>query len=523
MRFYLDGKKVISGSSDKTIKVWDIETYKEQITMNISRQESYVSSTAFSPDSKHLASISSGDVKVWDMETGAEMMTLYNHKETADRVKFSPDGNHIISANWDGTIRVWDATTGKDLMTLHGHNGFIPRFALSSDGKHIVSTRRDKTIKIWDATTGVEVMNLAGHKDGVAWSLTYSPDGSRIISGGMDGTIKVWDAETGAELMTFRYYDGPVNSIEFSPDGKFAVSCIGDIIKVLDAETFEEVMNLYGHLGVISIVFSPDGKRIFSVGSYNDVKVWNFATGTELMSFDAYSDTVIYPELFSIVVSSDGRTIAAGGMGGIFIWETKQPACGYESRKNGAMAGKLVDELYRKYDFYYDVIDKLQTDKTLDDPVRKIALQISNSRRWEDADQLMKESWSVVYAPRGNAIEYQEALRKAEKAVSLEPNEPFTLTTLGIAQYRVGAFEDALKTLTRVDKIWTDANEPHAIDVLAFIAMSLNKLGQTEAAKVALEQLHSLLKDERLTQDGLGKRLVAKATVAEAEKLIEGK
>ncbi|MHC4681956.1 MAG: WD40 repeat domain-containing protein, partial [Planctomycetota bacterium] len=129
---------------------------------------------------------------------------------------------------------------------------------------------------------------------------------------------------------------------------------------------------------VLAIAFSPDGKRIVSSSNDNTIKVWDSATGTELMTLRVVS---YWPN--PIAFSPDGKTIAAGTYGnGIRLWESTTPAGGYEPRWNAEATRKVVDELYEEYGFYYKVIDKLKADKKLDESVRKMALQITNTRLW---------------------------------------------------------------------------------------------------------------------------------------------
>jgi len=499
--FTPDGKKIISGSYDGTIKVWDLSVARE-FTRIVGR---LVNSIVFSPDGKRIVSGSrDGQVKVWDVASGTELMNLRGHKGEVFRVAFSPNGEFIASGCADKLIKIWNAGTGTEVMTLRGHNMGVTSVAFSPDSKRIVSGSTDKIIKVWDVTTWSEIMTLHGHEDCV-WGVTFSPDGQRIVSSG-GKTIKVWDVSNGDELMTL---DG-ISPVSFSPDGKRIVSCGGENkIKIWDATTGAEVMTLCGH-SIYSVAFSPDGRRILSGSTDRTAKLWDATTGAELLTLRAQF------QVFSVAFSPDGKAIAAGINPGIVLWESNAPTGGYEPRKNGEAARKLVDELYQNQGYYYEVIDKLQADKTLDEPVRKLALQIANSRKWEDAEKLKEQSLEVVRLPSGDPNAYRAALEKAEKANRLEPNEPSILTMLGVAQYRMGKYEDALKTLTKTDKIRTDANEPRPEDV-AFIAMALHKLGRADEAKAALERLRTLLKDERFAQDEQ-----AKAFLAEAEKLIEG-
>jgi len=505
-----DGKRIASGSNDKTIKVWDAAIRGEVVTL--SGHQDYVVSIAFSPDSKRIVSGSSDrTLKVWDAATGASPMTLHDDNWNED-ASFSPDGKRIVSGGGDKTVKVWDAGTGEELMTLPGHSDFVVAVAFSLDGRRIISGSLDKTVKVWDAANGEEVMTLPGHSN---WgdSVAFSPDGKRIVSGSDDNTIKIWDAASGAELMTLRGHSRKVWSVAFSPDGKRIVSgSVDATVKLWDAANGAEVMTLRGHVGwVSSVAFSPDGKRIISSSGDNTIKVWDAATGTELMTLRGVGDC---PS--SIAFSPDGKTIAAGiydDDNNIKLWESATPAGGYEPRWNAEATRKVLDELYRETGFYSEVIDKLNADNTLAEPVRKVALQIANSRLWEDARKLIEQSWEVVSSPGGEIEAYRLALGKAEMANRLQPNDWNILETLYIAQYRVGAYQDTLTTLIQIKKLRVDAH----LEPGPFMAMALHQLGRDEEAQAALNRLRVRLEDAKLAENRW-----LQAFVIEAEKLFAG-
>ena len=162
-----------------------------------------VYSVSFSPDGKRIVS-GSGDetIRIWDATTGKVLDTLEGHTDDVTSASFSPDGKRIVSgsSSLDNTIRIWDATTGKELETLEGHTNGVTSVSFSPDGKRIVSGSRDKTIRIWDATTGKELDTLKGHTSVVA-SVSFSPDGKRIVSGSWDKTIRIWDFPPLQELI----------------------------------------------------------------------------------------------------------------------------------------------------------------------------------------------------------------------------------------------------------------------------------------------------------------------------------
>jgi len=147
-------------------------------------------------------------------------------------------------------------------------------------------------------------------------------------------------------------------------------------------------------------------------------------------------------------------------------------------------------------------------------------LEIANYHLWRDAEKLWREALGVA-RPWGKDTEtYRAALAKAQQANIWDPNNPGTLGILGVAQYRVGLYEEALRTFQRDAEL--KANEGRDVRgtvTSAFTAMALYQLGRVDEAKSALEELRALHKED----ERIAKGEVPKALLAEAEGLIEGK
>jgi WD40 repeat protein/tRNA A-37 threonylcarbamoyl transferase component Bud32 len=277
--FSPDGKRIVSGSADRTAKLWDAATGRELLTLQ--GHADVVWGVCFSPDGKRILTGSHDrTVKLWDAATGQEVRTFKGHTHWVHGVGFSPDGKQIISGCLDSTAKVWDAETGKEVRTLKGHWLPVTSVSFSPGGQRIATGSGDRTVKVWDME-GRDLLTLKGHT-GEVWSVGFSPDGERIVTGSLDGTVKVWDATTGRELLTLRGHTGDVRSVSFSPDGKRIVSGSHDrTAKVWDATTGRELLTLQGHLAFVeSVSFSPDGQRVLSGSADNTVKVWDAATPT---------------------------------------------------------------------------------------------------------------------------------------------------------------------------------------------------------------------------------------------------
>ena len=315
--FSPNGRRIVSGSDDNTLKIWDVTSGAELQTLR--GHIGGVNNVAFSPNGRRIVSGSNDEtIKIWDATTGAELKTLRGHVDDVFSVAFSPDGKQIVSGTGHENFKTWDATSGAELQTLKGHTSTVVSVAFSPDGRRIASGSNDNTIKVWDSTGGAELQTLKGHTSTVV-SVAFSPDGRRIVSGSRDNTIKVWDATSGAELHTLRGHIGWVRSVAFSPDGRRIVSgSYDDTIKVWDTTSSALFHALAGDIeGVTSVAFSPDGQRIALGVWENTIKILDAPTGAEIQTLEGHTSEVI-----SVTFSPDGRRIVSGSdKGTIKIWD----------------------------------------------------------------------------------------------------------------------------------------------------------------------------------------------------------
>jgi WD40 repeat protein len=161
------------------------------------RHINIIYSVAFSPDGKRLLIGSSDNtVKLWDAATGEKTLTLKGHTDAVWSMAFSSGRERLASGARDGTIKLWDTATGQELLTLKELLRPVISVAFSPDGKRLGSGSEDRTVMLWDAATGHALLTLNGHSDSVV-SVAFSPDGKRPASGSGDRTVKLWDAATG--------------------------------------------------------------------------------------------------------------------------------------------------------------------------------------------------------------------------------------------------------------------------------------------------------------------------------------
>ena len=156
-----------------------------------------VQSVAFSPDGTRIIS-GSGDntIQLWDVASGTAIgEPLKKHSGRVSSVAFSPNGTCIVSGSIDRTIQLWDATSGTAIgKPLQGHSEKVLSVAFSPDGSRIVSGSADTTIRLWDAASGIAIGSLPQGHSGEVSSIAFFPDGAHIVSCSKDDTIRLWDA-----------------------------------------------------------------------------------------------------------------------------------------------------------------------------------------------------------------------------------------------------------------------------------------------------------------------------------------
>jgi sugar lactone lactonase YvrE len=231
-----DGKRAISASHDRTIKLWNLENGIELCALE--GHSSFVHGVAVTPDGKCAISASSDQtLKVWDLESGRTLHTLKGHSQAVRAVAVTPDGRRAISASHDGTLRVWYLENGHELRTLKGHSSFVQGVAVTPDGKRAISASSDQTLKLWNLENGQTVRTFKGHSQSVR-CVVVSSDGRYIVSGSEDQTLKIWDLESGRTLRTLKGFSGFVSGVAITANGQRAISTSYDQkLKVWDLES----------------------------------------------------------------------------------------------------------------------------------------------------------------------------------------------------------------------------------------------------------------------------------------------
>ncbi|XP_052781727.1 uncharacterized protein LOC128218185 [Mya arenaria] len=266
-----DDTRIVSGSSDKTIKVWNIRTNAQWSVQTLVGHSGTV--RCLHLEGNRLVSGSTDCmIKVWDLSTQeswssiACKVTMTGHSDTVRCLQV--DDVKVISGSYDKTLKIWDLYTGRCTMTLRGHHAAV--LCVHFNDTKVVSGSCDKTIKVWNYQ-GACIMTLNGHQDAVT-CLQF--DATRIVSGSLDCNLKFWDVHS------------------------------GECINTIDWKAAE------GHTGVVRCL-QADSWRLVSAADDKTIKVWNLETGKRLVTLRNHTDGVTCLQFndFIIVSGSYDKTV----------------------------------------------------------------------------------------------------------------------------------------------------------------------------------------------------------------------
>ncbi|KAK0803971.1 hypothetical protein LTR91_008727 [Friedmanniomyces endolithicus] len=308
---------------------------------------SVITAVAFLLDGRTVVSGSwDMTVRLWDIEIGKEKQKFIGHTQSVLCVAGSLDSRTIASGSVDRTVRLWDARTGIQKQSFTGHSDAIVAIAFSAGGKTIASGSWDMTVRLWDATMSEETQKLEGPEDSgpslnnPITAMCVSLDGQMIVSGSWDGTIRLWDVATGEEtqrpLVTNAQY---IKAVDLSPDleilafgsmyGAFGLSDpqLGTT-RLWDADTGEEIDEVSDAMrsrkgrDVGFIKISPHSKTILITTERDEmideaVRLWDVATEKEMQRFQLSStedieEGILHEVLTAVAFSLDSTTVATG-------------------------------------------------------------------------------------------------------------------------------------------------------------------------------------------------------------------
>ncbi|MHA2246987.1 MAG: WD40 domain-containing protein [Candidatus Hodarchaeales archaeon] len=314
--FSPDGTLLVSGSLDRSIKLWDLVDGADVISLPAHLNE--VKSLAFSRNGTFLASSSyDTTIKIWDVENNYSQMNILDYPNQLSSIAFHPNSSLIAAGSTDSNMILWNLNSNQTRI-FSGHDSGINSLFFSNDGLKIVTGSSDKTIKIWNLSTGNIIHNLSGHTYSV-FSVALSNDDTILASASLNEAIKLWNVTTGNELDVNFDYSDRVQSLSFSPSGKLLAtgSSFGEI-RIWNVSTGLPISIILGHKeAILSVTFSHNGELLASSDSDGIIRIWNVTSGNETPEAE-FQD--LDGDIFCVTFSPKDSVIASGGNTKIKIW-----------------------------------------------------------------------------------------------------------------------------------------------------------------------------------------------------------
>lgn len=275
--FSADGRRLLSGSADRTARIWDLGT--GAVLRGFGPLAAKVEAAAFSPDGLRIAACTEpddggGELVLWPSAGGAAQ-ALSGHRDGVNALAFSRDGLWLASGDQQGTVRIWELRSGRERALWKAHAGQLRGAAFSPDGRFLATAGFDKRVVLWETGAGAQVAALEGHTEGV-WAVAFSPDGRRLASASSDKTARIWDVDSRLAVAVLRGHGGVVGALAFSPDGRALATGSWDrTARLWDVESAAERGVLKGHGdSVWSVAFSPDGRRLATGSLDGTARLW---------------------------------------------------------------------------------------------------------------------------------------------------------------------------------------------------------------------------------------------------------
>ncbi|SEJ83837.1 WD40 repeat [Dyadobacter sp. SG02] len=291
--FHPAGEIVITGSEDKTIRIWGTESQDELDTFD--EHDGAVNCIDFSPDGTTFISGSSDKtIKLWDVSSKKCLQTFHGHGASVTSIKFTSDGKFFVSGSRDHSLRIWESTTGQCLFVIERAKNFVSVCTFDEMGKKFLSSSNDRTIRLWDAASGTCLDTFVGHLDNIT-SLAFHPNGQSFVSGAQDSSIKLWNIHQSNCEINFVGHEKAVSCLTFHPNGTTFLSGSMDCtIKVWDVANSLPQNSLPAHQMTVSCLQFDSAGELFFSGSWDcTVKVWDFADRKIVESFKDHSNTVL--------------------------------------------------------------------------------------------------------------------------------------------------------------------------------------------------------------------------------------
>jgi WD40 repeat protein len=471
---WASGDFLISGSEDGTMRFWRHLMRDDTLVPGYSRVGDV------RRDGQQWFFVEKDAIRVFDQRSSEPVLIFAGHSREIMGAIYSPDGNRIASFANDGIVLVWDASSGIVLASFP-HPGPIDAVAFSPDGQYLASSVANKSVYLWDLPRGHNTRILLKHEARIT-SMQFSPSSSELATASLDGTILIWNIRAEGEPLILRGHLAGVSTIAYEPSGATIASTSNDrTIRIWNASSGEELRRIavtdqgVGRLQYSKLQYSSDGRRLMNGGVVLDTYL-----GERLYEIEGWGRALYY-------FSDGGRIITT-----VPDWTRTDLAMRIGELAVAPEPGAWVADRFDQLMDSDRVMRAIEQDTEHGEAFRSEAMVFARTRA-DNPQQLNADSWSVAKLRESSLAEYADALHKAERANALVPQNCRYLNTLGLALYRVGRYEDSLRTMEEAEALARGMS----IANRAVKALALSRLGQVKTAREAYESMKYRMQDSQ--------------------------
>jgi WD40 repeat protein len=273
---------------------------------------SEIRAVALSHDGRFgLSGSTDNSMRLWDLTTFKQVQTFKGHTKQVWDVAFVPNSKHVLSASWDATVRLWDMNTGKDIRTFQ-HPLDVNAVVVSRDGRFMLTGCDDRHMRLWDLSKNEDLKKYPGHED-YCYACAFAPNGVHVASGSKDRRAVVYEMSTGKVVQKFEQ-NNAVLGVAFSSDSKYLFTCGDSDVHVWDIATGKKVKSFEGKGSYLvnSMSLSADGRRLLTGGEDKMLRLWDTSTGKEIVSYPGHTLAIL-----AVAISDDGRRALSGQQDGM--------------------------------------------------------------------------------------------------------------------------------------------------------------------------------------------------------------
>jgi RNA polymerase sigma factor (sigma-70 family) len=325
-------------SAQEILVLWDAVTGQE--LGRITGLEHTPYSLAFARDGKTLAGVTGNVVRLWEVPTLRELRRRVVRQGELKELVCSPDARTAAGSRGDGSVCLWDLASGNERQRFAVGPAEVRCLAVSPDGKTLAVGRGPggEVVSLWGVATGKELHRFHTGR-GQVTSIVFSADSRLVAAGDFEGTVAVRDVATGKQYARWTTHASNwewVMALAFAPDGKtLAVGGAGEkAVRLFDVATGRERRFDVGHQNaVVGVALAPDGRALVTGGKDGRVYVWDPASGRALRSWHVPFD------MLALTLAPDGKSVATGGKDGVLrLWDL---ATGTELRHTAASSSAM--------------------------------------------------------------------------------------------------------------------------------------------------------------------------------------